>query len=72
MEAIFSKKTEGSISGTELKQIIMQAAEDQYGEGDFEAAAIFYKQAAEINERQMYKHVKVEKFYEYETVPAEE
>lgn len=71
MEALFSEKTEGSISGIELKQIIMQAAEDQYGEGNFEAAAIFYKEAAEIEENRMYKHIKNEQFYEYEAVTEE-
>lgn len=57
MKEIFKEKTEGSISGAELKAIILEAARDsENGENgcDSEAALYFYKAAAEIDVNSRY------------------
>ena len=66
MKEIFKEKTEVSISGAELKGIILEAARDsECGENgcDSEAAMYFYKRAAEIDVNTRYTKITIDVYY---------
>lgn len=69
MKEVFREKIKGSISGTELKAIILEAAKDsEDGENgcDSEAAMYFYKSAAEIDVNARYIKESTDIYYKTE------